>query len=43
MPFLGIPIDHCLVSPSLTVRSHRRLQNFGSDHWPVLARIDLTG
>jgi endonuclease/exonuclease/phosphatase (EEP) superfamily protein YafD len=39
LPWFGIPIDHCLVSASLTVLEHERLGHFGSDHWPILARI----
>jgi endonuclease/exonuclease/phosphatase (EEP) superfamily protein YafD len=39
LPLLGIPIDHCLVSGDLNVIEHRRLTDFGSDHYPVLARI----
>jgi len=38
-PLLGIPIDHCLVSADIAVIEHRRLTDFGSDHYPVLARI----
>jgi endonuclease/exonuclease/phosphatase (EEP) superfamily protein YafD len=38
-PLLGIPIDHCLVSPELEVTEYRRLPAFGSDHYPVLARF----
>jgi endonuclease/exonuclease/phosphatase (EEP) superfamily protein YafD len=38
-PLLGIPIDHCLVSDGLTVAQYERLPAFGSDHYPVLARL----
>jgi endonuclease/exonuclease/phosphatase family metal-dependent hydrolase len=38
-PLLGIPIDHCLVSADLGVAQYRRLADFGSDHYPVLARL----
>ena len=38
-PPLGVPIDHILVSASLGVAEHRRLPAFGSDHYPVLARL----
>jgi endonuclease/exonuclease/phosphatase (EEP) superfamily protein YafD len=41
LPYAGIPIDHCLVTRSVTVLAHRRLGNFGSDHWPILARVAL--
>jgi endonuclease/exonuclease/phosphatase (EEP) superfamily protein YafD len=36
---LRIPIDHCLVSPSIGVRSRRLGPNVGSDHLPVI--VDL--
>lgn len=39
MPLLGIPIDHCLVGPGLTVTERRRLPKFGSDHYPLLIRL----
>jgi endonuclease/exonuclease/phosphatase (EEP) superfamily protein YafD len=39
LPLLGIPIDHCIVSESLGVAEYRRLGAFGSDHYPVLARL----
>ena len=38
-PLLGIPIDHCLVSDGLAVAQYARLPAFGSDHYPVLARL----
>jgi endonuclease/exonuclease/phosphatase (EEP) superfamily protein YafD len=38
-PVLGIPIDHCLVSPDLGVAQYRRLPGFGSDHYPVVAQL----
>lgn len=41
LPILGIPIDHCVVSPELTVVDFRRLPRFGSDHYPVLATLTL--
>jgi endonuclease/exonuclease/phosphatase (EEP) superfamily protein YafD len=39
LPLLGIPIDHCIVSNGLRVAEYRRLAAFGSDHYPVLARL----
>ncbi|MBN1239282.1 MAG: endonuclease/exonuclease/phosphatase family protein [Gammaproteobacteria bacterium] len=41
LPILGIPIDHCIVSPEFTVVGFERLPRFGSDHYPVLARLML--
>ncbi len=41
LPLVGIPIDHCVVSPDVHVIAHRRLPEFGSDHYPVLARLAL--
>jgi endonuclease/exonuclease/phosphatase (EEP) superfamily protein YafD len=41
LPILGIPIDHCVVSPSLGVAAFRRLPAFGSDHYPILCRLTL--
>jgi endonuclease/exonuclease/phosphatase (EEP) superfamily protein YafD len=43
MPLLGIPIDHCLVSPEIGVAASRRLDAFGSDHYPVLFDLLLEG
>jgi len=37
--WLGIPIDHLLVSPDLAVTERRVGDAFGSDHLPVLATI----
>ncbi len=36
---LRIPIDHCLVTPTIGVRSRRLGPNIGSDHLPVI--VDL--
>jgi endonuclease/exonuclease/phosphatase (EEP) superfamily protein YafD len=37
---LMIPIDHCLVSPSICVKSFQVLSAIGSDHLPIL--VDLS-
>jgi len=39
LPILGIPIDHCLVSPEIGVARFRRLPPFGSDHYPIAAAL----
>ena len=39
LPFLMIPIDHCLVSPEITVTDLRAGPAIGSDHLPVI--VDL--
>jgi endonuclease/exonuclease/phosphatase (EEP) superfamily protein YafD len=41
LPILGIPIDHCIVSPNITIVSHHGLPRFGSDHYPILAELAL--
>ncbi len=39
--FLRIPIDHALVSREIQVIQYRVLEDIGSDHLPILARIGL--
>jgi endonuclease/exonuclease/phosphatase (EEP) superfamily protein YafD len=39
LPWVALPIDHCLVSPELTVVRMRTGPNIGSDHFPLI--IDL--
>jgi endonuclease/exonuclease/phosphatase (EEP) superfamily protein YafD len=41
LPIFGIPIDHVAVSPEFAILSHRRLPNFGSDHYGVLVELAL--
>jgi endonuclease/exonuclease/phosphatase (EEP) superfamily protein YafD len=41
LPPAGIQIDHVFVSASLTVREFRRGPRVGSDHWPILADLEL--
>jgi endonuclease/exonuclease/phosphatase (EEP) superfamily protein YafD len=43
LPILGIPIDHVAVSSEFAILAHRRLPNFGSDHYGVLAELALKG
>lgn len=38
-PFLWIPIDHCLVSPEIGVRSLRTGANIDSDHLPLVVDV----
>jgi endonuclease/exonuclease/phosphatase (EEP) superfamily protein YafD len=41
LAMLGIPLDHCLVSPELAVVDRRRGPHVGSDHLPLLIEIQL--
>lgn len=43
LPILGIPIDHVAVNSEFAILAHRRLPDFGSDHYGVLAELALTG
>jgi endonuclease/exonuclease/phosphatase (EEP) superfamily protein YafD len=43
LPIAGIPIDHVAVSSEFEILSHRRLPDFGSDHYGVLAELALRG
>jgi len=43
LPLLGIPIDHCLVSPGVSVVAFRRLPAFGSDHYPIVVELSMEG
>ncbi|MBZ9557073.1 MULTISPECIES: endonuclease/exonuclease/phosphatase family protein [unclassified Modicisalibacter] len=38
-PFLRWPLDHIFVSEHFTLRGMRRLEAFGSDHFPILATL----
>lgn len=39
--WVGLPIDHCLVSPELTVARMRTGPNIGSDHLPLIIDVGL--
>jgi endonuclease/exonuclease/phosphatase (EEP) superfamily protein YafD len=39
LPFLMIPIDHCLVSPDVQVTAIRTGKNLGSDHLPLIMEL----
>jgi endonuclease/exonuclease/phosphatase (EEP) superfamily protein YafD len=41
LPFAGIPIDHVAVNRDFDIVRHRRLPNFDSDHYGVLADLAL--
>jgi endonuclease/exonuclease/phosphatase (EEP) superfamily protein YafD len=41
LPIVAIPIDHVAVSSEFAILSHRRLPNFGSDHYGVLVELAL--
>jgi endonuclease/exonuclease/phosphatase (EEP) superfamily protein YafD len=41
MPWLLIPVDHCLVSKDLVVRRLAAGSDIGSDHYPVVVEIGL--
>ena len=43
LPIVGIPIDHVAVSSEFETLSHRRLPDFGSDHYGVLVELALRG
>ena len=42
-PILAVPLDHCLVSSGLAVRARRFASNIGSDHFPLVLDVALTG
>lgn len=42
-PLLRIPIDHCLVSPSISIRNRRLGPAVGSDHRPLLVDFTVVG
>ncbi len=41
MPFLGITIDHCLVSPNIYVLKRKIGPDLGSDHFPVYIELGI--
>jgi len=41
LPVIGVPIDHCLVSPSIQVIRRRLGPNVGSDHYPLVVELVL--
>jgi endonuclease/exonuclease/phosphatase (EEP) superfamily protein YafD len=43
LPLLMIPIDHCLVSPDISVIKMRTGRNIGSDHLPLIVDMVIPG
>ncbi len=43
MPVLRIPIDHCLVSPEVTVVGREVGPDIGSDHFPIVVDVSPVG
>jgi len=41
VPLLGIPIDHCLVSPEIIVTKRSVGPSVGSDHYPVIIDFSI--
>jgi endonuclease/exonuclease/phosphatase (EEP) superfamily protein YafD len=41
LPVVGIPIDHVIVNDGFAILNHRRLPNFGSDHYGIVAELAL--
>jgi endonuclease/exonuclease/phosphatase (EEP) superfamily protein YafD len=41
MPILGITIDHCLISDTISVLDHKIGPNIGSDHYPVYVEVGM--
>jgi endonuclease/exonuclease/phosphatase (EEP) superfamily protein YafD len=42
-PMLAVPLDHCLISGGLAVRSRRFGPSIGSDHFPLVLDVAVTG
>ncbi len=38
-PFMRFPLDHAFISPDFKLNSLKRLNNFGSDHFPIFISI----
>ncbi len=41
LAFMGIPIDHCLVSPSVAIQQWSRGPDIGSDHFPIIVDFSI--
>jgi endonuclease/exonuclease/phosphatase (EEP) superfamily protein YafD len=42
-PLLAVPLDHCLISGGLAVRERHFGPNIGSDHYPLVLDVAVTG
>lgn len=42
LPFMLIPIDHCLVSNDIIILDRRIGSNVGSDHYPIYIELGLS-
>lgn len=42
IPFLRIPIDHCLISTRGSVKTFKRGPSVGSDHFPIIVEFGFT-
>jgi predicted nucleotidyltransferase len=40
IPGFRIPIDHCLVSPTIQMVNNRIGRDLGSDHYPVICELE---
>ncbi|MCP4408359.1 MAG: endonuclease/exonuclease/phosphatase family protein [Gammaproteobacteria bacterium] len=41
LPLMMIPLDHCLVSPDIMTKDITALSNIGSDHLPLLVKLEI--
>ena len=41
LPLLRIPIDHCLVSPSIQIHNLKRGAEIGGDHFPIVVDFSI--
>jgi endonuclease/exonuclease/phosphatase (EEP) superfamily protein YafD len=42
-PLLAVPLDHCLISSGLSVRGRHFGPSIGSDHFPLVLDVAITG
>ncbi|MEN8131905.1 MAG: endonuclease/exonuclease/phosphatase family protein [Pseudomonadota bacterium] len=41
LPLMMIPLDYCLVSPDIMIKNIATLPNIGSDHLPLLVKLEI--